>query len=190
MDPIVLSAIATAVASIAIAIATGVYTYFSKRLWEVTRDATALTRESLDIARQSVDVSKRAFEAANRPYVYVRAGRLGGSFSAESMTMTATLKNCGTFIATPVRVTWTVYSDGNSIHQYSVPSFLLEPQEHSEINTTVIGPYWPSISAGQITMEVDIDIRYDGITESEYYYREKYQWEKGGVSKRIKTEAN
>lgn len=51
------------------------------------------------------------------------------------------------------------------------------------------GPYWGAVHSGQ-TMQVEISIRYRGITEQEYFYREWYQWDKEAVSKRIKTEAN
>ena len=143
----------------------------------------------MDIARQTLDASKRAFEASNRPYVYLQGGRLGGSFNSDRMELSARVKNCGNYLATQVRISWIGYSDGNSIHNQTIPPLLLEPDEEREIKTTIVGAFWPAIQSGK-TFQIEIDIEYKGITDQEYFYREWYQWDKDAASTRTRTEAN
>ena len=174
------------------AIATIAYTVFSILLWRTTRDAVKLTRESVDIARRSIKISKRAFEAASRPYVYIEESTLGGSLNRELININAKFKNCGNFLATEVIVTFKIYKRNSQevIQERTEPTFLLEPGKSKNTGISIAGSNYGPIRSGEIPIDVKVDVRYKGITQVEYYYRERYQWNTDATSIKFEHEAN
>lgn len=159
-DPLIITTIATAV----IAVATVVNLLVAIFMWRVTRESTRITRS--------------IFEAANRPYVGIPNVNVQKDDAAKKLDFTVRIKNFGSVPANEFSSKWDVLIDGVSQPQTGIPDkpAVLFPQVSVLLAGTFADPMYSSIVTGKSALEFVVKVRYKGVTQKEYYYRQKNRY--------------
>ncbi len=157
-DPLIITTIATAV----IAVATIVNLLVAIFMWRVTKESTGVT--------------KSIFEAANRPYVGIPRVKVEKDDAAKKLNFAVEIKNFGSVPANEFDSNWDVWIDGVSQPQTKFPDkpSVLFPQASVFRVGLIADPMvYSSIVTGKSALEFVVEVRYKGVTQKEYYYREK-----------------
>ncbi len=141
-----------------------------------------------DFIRQFVGVAKQPKEAhqqteVNRPYVHILG--LGGHTNSSEISFEVAIKNSGGYTARNIKVSWTVYSNGEILHQSTDSSPVLEDQQMQKFSITLRGDYALKIQSEEIKVEVVPEITYESIGGTPYYYRQRYALSKQREYKRF-----
>src|ERR1039457_3490226 len=72
----------TAIATVFIAVLTGVYVHYSRAQWKVMRDQLPLLKQSADAAKTAADTATRELEFSQRPWITVKV-RFAGPFTLD-----------------------------------------------------------------------------------------------------------
>jgi len=167
-DPIVISTIIIATATVANVL-------ISAFLWWATK--------------RSADIANIAFESMNRPFLHVRE-TIGGNYGEHSMEMGTSIVNYSNFPANRVVVHWTVWSNENVVHEFSEGPFVLASQNPREIKCLLQGSYWIFITTGKTDVKTAIVVTYEGVTKKPHHYRIEYRYLPTGIPQILSTEAD
>ena len=167
-DPIVISTIIIAAATVANVL-------ISAFLWWATK--------------RSADIANAALDSMNRPFLHVTEN-IGGSNGERSMEMITSIANYSDFPANKVVVQWTVWSNDKVVYETSEGPFVSVPQNPREIRCVLEGAYWIFVTTGKTTLKVAIDVNYEGVTKKPHRYRMEYRSLASGTPQLLSTEAD
>ncbi|MEW6126710.1 MAG: deaminase [Acidobacteriota bacterium] len=122
--------------------------------------------------RQFTGATRKSQSEVNRPYVHILG--LGGHSNSSEIAFEVAIKNSGGFTARNIKVSWTVYSNGEVIHQSTDGSPVLEDKQMQKFSITLRGDYSLKIHNEEIKVEVLPQITYESIGGKQYYYRQRY----------------
>lgn len=122
--------------------------------------------------RQFAGATRKSQSEGNRPYVHILG--LGGHSNSSEIAFELAIKNSGGFTARNIKVSWTVYSNGEIIHQSTDGSPVLEDKQMQKFPIILRGDYSLKIHNEEIKVEVLPEITYESIGGKQYYYRQRY----------------
>jgi hypothetical protein len=135
-------------------------------MWWTTRDYTQITKD--------------IFRFSNRPYVGIVDVTAEEDAKNKNLSVHIELKNAGSVPARDLHASYTLSIKGNSVGAWdgSGTEFaVFPPQMSGYIEGKVAGNAYSSAIIGNPPLEVDVELKYKGMTEDQYYYRLKARYD-------------
>jgi len=154
----------TVLATVIIALATAANVWVSYRLWRATSDSANITR--------------RIFEAANSPYLSVKLTP-NRDETRRTIATELLVKNVGTVPATKFSVERIPRFNGSPMPVSKVPSepTTLNPSDDAIMLGSIGEPHYAQLMNGTGTLDITVDLTYQGPSEKQYKVRDEYRYE-------------
>jgi len=152
------------IATAVIAIATVINLFVSISMWRTTS--------------ASVEVTRDIFKAAHRPYVGTSKINSLRDANKKKLSIVLVFKNFGSVPATGLEATWNILINGSPQPTTKIPDkpSVLFPSATSALPASFQGGVYDSIINGKAVLEIEVDFRYKGVQQEQYYCREKNRY--------------